>query len=77
MPFSRESSQPRDRTDVSYCLLHWQEPPGKTSEHLLSEFLGESGGRWGWDISELELVKREDLEGLPGRERRASLSESF
>ena len=65
MPSSRESSQPRDRTHVSYCLLHWQAPPGKTSEHLLSEFLGESDSRWGWDISELELVKREDLEGLP------------
>ena len=24
MPFSRGSSQPRDRTQVSLCLLHWQ-----------------------------------------------------
>ena len=24
MPFSRGSSQPRDQTQVSLCLLHWQ-----------------------------------------------------
>ena len=35
MPSSRESSQPRDRTHVSYSLLHWKAsssplvPPGK------------------------------------------------
>ena len=24
MPSSRESSQPKDQTHISYCLLHWQ-----------------------------------------------------
>ena len=40
MPFSRESSQPRDRTHIS-CLLHWQvgslplAPPGKPKYSIL------------------------------------------
>lgn len=40
-------------------------------------FLGQSGSKWGWGVSELELVEREDLEELPRRERRASLGEGF
>ena len=41
MPSSRESSRPRDRTHVSYCLLHWQAsssplaPPGKPQVRVL------------------------------------------
>ena len=39
IPFSRGSSQPRDRTYISLCLLHWQvdslppEPPGKHTNY--------------------------------------------
>ena len=41
MPSSRDSSQPRDQTQVSYLLLHWQAgslplaPPGKPSLPLV------------------------------------------
>ena len=39
IPFSRGSSQPRDWTYISLCLLHWQvgslplEPPGKHTNY--------------------------------------------
>ena len=50
--FSRESSQPRDRTHVSWILLYWQAgslplpPPGKTNSQLNWSSTFACGG-WG------------------------------